>query len=126
MSSRTNWAAQRGRDIVRRRGESKRGGMPASFLPPPRPLPSKAALRHEAEQLIADFEKNKAVDAFRARAGTTAERLKTNLLYSKADVVGALWRYAKDNGILEQIGHAATQAILTEAGLIADESGAHE
>jgi hypothetical protein len=56
MSRATNWSAQRGRDVVRRNGgESKRGGMPANFLPPPRPRPSKAALRAEAERLAAEF-----------------------------------------------------------------------
>jgi hypothetical protein len=117
MSRSTNWARQRGRDVVRRNGgESARGGMPAEFLPPPRPRPSKAALRSEAENLVAEFEKNK-IAAFRNRARATADRLKTNLVYSKDDAVGALWRYAKDNGVLKLIDETAVQTILTEAGL---------
>jgi hypothetical protein len=56
MRRATNWAALRGRNIVQRNGgESKCGGMPANFLPPPRPRPSKAALREEAERLVADL-----------------------------------------------------------------------
>jgi hypothetical protein len=118
MSRPTNWRSLRNRDIVRRNGgEDKRGGMPACFLPPPRPRPSKKDMRAETERLVADFEKNKAVDAFRGRARAIAERLKTNLIYNKSDAVSALWQYAKDNGVIDQIGRDAAQAILEEAGL---------
>jgi hypothetical protein len=117
MSGPTNWRANRYRDVMRRNGsEPKNGGGPFGlFLPPPRPRPNKAELREEAERLVADFEKDKAVAAFRSRVHSTAERLKTNLLYSKADAVNALWRYARDHGVIEQIGEAATRAIIEAA-----------
>jgi hypothetical protein len=115
----TNWTSLRGRDAMRRHGfESKRGGKPYDlFLPPPRPRPNKRELRAEAEQLVLQYEKDKAAAAFRERVHSTAERLKTSLIYNKSDAVGALWRYARDNGVIEQIGADAVTAIIAEAGL---------
>jgi hypothetical protein len=57
VSKATNWRANRQREAIRKHGhESKKGGMPYGlFLPPPRPRPSKAALRAEAELLVAEF-----------------------------------------------------------------------
>lgn len=64
MSRPTNWGLDRARGAMRKYGsESRKGGLPYGlFVPPPKPRPSKAAMRAEAERLVAAFLEKKNAD----------------------------------------------------------------
>jgi hypothetical protein len=62
MSRPANWRTDRYRRIIQKNGhEDKKGGLPFGLFPPPRPRPCKAAIRAEAERLVAEFEKKKII-----------------------------------------------------------------
>lgn len=55
------------------------------------------------------------LDVLRLRAWAVAKLVDNSLLFSKADAVDALWKYAEDNGIVTKLGVDAIQAVIAEA-----------